>query len=134
MTVPDEERGLAPPSQLDEAALQQAEEHQAEEPLVWSQAKQTWISAGNQDNDDEEYSTPNSTSIVGNGHAGGKRPVRAVSDAFSDSREPIYVAFEDEDPDNPFEWSRRKKWIITGVGAWLTTLGMESSHHLPFPV
>lgn len=39
-----------------------------------------------------------------------------------DPNEPIYVTFDDDDPDNPFDWSRRRKWTLTLIGSWLTTL------------
>lgn len=106
--------------------------HEAEgAPLVWSEAKKTWITTQEAELDGEETLQASSSSRdspsgsqnpLPSSGAPGKKPVRAIS-ALSDG-EPIYVAFEDDDPDNPFEWPRKKKWIITGIGAWLTTLGM----------
>lgn len=111
------------------SARERAEVHEAEEsPLVWSEGKQTWVRADDFEADDDgpvvQASSSSADSPTGSHNilpAAGSRPVRAIS-AYSEG-EPIYVAFEDEDPDNPFEWSRKKKWIITGIGSWLTTLG-----------
>lgn len=137
MRLDDEERGLTQGAAtnsgvLDEAFEERAEMHEAEgAPLVWSEAKKTWITTQEAELDGEETlqassssgdSPPGSQNPLPSSGAPGKKPVRAIS-ALSDG-EPIYVAFEDDDPDNPFEWPRKKKWIITGIGAWLTTLGM----------
>jgi hypothetical protein len=115
----DEEQGLSASASFAE----RAEEHEAEaQPLVWSEAKKTWVSISDIDNDDIQTSTTASPTGSQNALAGNK-PLRAISEAYSESREPIYVGFEDDDPDNPFEWSRKKKWIMTIIGSWLTTLG-----------
>ncbi|KII86602.1 hypothetical protein PLICRDRAFT_260942 [Plicaturopsis crispa FD-325 SS-3] len=34
----------------------------------------------------------------------------------------IYIEFEDGDPKNPFNWSRKKKWIISLCGSWFCFL------------
>lgn len=130
----NEERGLPHNAALRAGRTpdfeERAEIHEAEgAPLVWSEAKRAWISAEEAELDGEETLQASSSSVdsppgsqnVLTAHTPSKKPVRAIS-ALSDG-EPIYVAFEDEDPENPFEWPRKKKWIITGIGAWLTTLG-----------
>ncbi|KAK9894077.1 MFS general substrate transporter [Cystobasidium minutum MCA 4210] len=112
---------------------ERAEIHEAEgSPLVWSEAKRTWITPEEAIEADGEATTLQASSssvdspsgsqnaITSGGGKQVKKPVRAIS-ALSEG-EPIYVQFEDEDPDNPFEWPKKKKWIMTGIGAWLTTL------------
>lgn len=118
------------------AEAERAEQHEAEQsPLVWSEVKRTWISVDEAEADDEATAVQASSSSADSQSGprqslptAGSKPVRGIS-AFSDG-EPIYVAFEDEDPDNPFEWSRKKKWIMTGIGSWLTTLGKWSLRSL----
>lgn len=125
----DEEQGLQRGGHGATSAHQQAEMHEAEEsPLVWNNVKKAWVSADDFEADDEGTAVQPSSSSADSPNGShvpipgaGRKPVRAIS-AISDG-EPIYVAFEDEDPDNPFEWSRKKKWIMTGIGSWLTTLG-----------
>lgn len=122
---------------------ERAEIHEAEgSPLVWSEAKRTWITPEEAIEADGEATTLQASSssvdspsgsqnaITSGGGKQVKKPVRAIS-ALSEG-EPIYVQFEDEDPDNPFEWPKKKKWIMTGIGAWLTTLGEQVPPLLSF--
>ena len=140
------EAGLKPPDRDTELA----EVHQAEEPrLIWSEHHHRWVS-GNElvpENDgsqhvatanasDEDQSQASSSKTLQEG----KKPIRAFSEGSNGA---IYINFDDSDPENPFEWSKRRKWIITGIGeedsdkwqsgarakvyryttgAWLTTL------------
>lgn len=95
------------------------ESHQAEErPLTWSTTMKTWVPAESRANSEDNVLPPNSAAVQP------RRQITPAISTFSESKEPIYVTFEAGDPENPLEWSRKKKWIITGVGSWLTTLGM----------
>ena len=118
---------------------EQAEAHQAEEPrLGWSDEQGRWIPGSDSDGDPHRRPRTSSTSDASSSlveeqltssslsrksrdpqeeaapPGPGSRPARGISAL---SNEPIYVQFEDDDPENPFEWSRRRKWIITGIGA-----------------
>lgn len=125
-------------------AAEQAEAHQAEEPrLGWSDEQGRWI-PGNANAPQQPHrasdASDTSSSLVEEqltnsslsrkskdpqeeAAADGSRPARGISAL---STEPIYVQFEDDDPENPFEWSRRRKWIITGIGA-CTAVGAGST-------
>lgn len=125
--------------------LEEAELHQAEEPpLQWSDEQGTWRAPDDsQVIDNTSHSSDNVTTAVstqlphsedrqsGNsssqasvssdarqaeeaGQAAGQgaRPLRQLSAASG----PIYVQFDDNDPENPFEWSARRKWTLTLVG------------------
>ncbi|KII83384.1 hypothetical protein PLICRDRAFT_180466 [Plicaturopsis crispa FD-325 SS-3] len=40
----------------------------------------------------------------------------------SDSDDDVYIEFEEGDPKNPFNWPRKKKWIISLCGSWFCFL------------
>lgn len=127
MTVVDLESGI---SNEDKAAIQRSnsaqdvERHQAEEPpLTWSAAKGTWVAAAAaaEDSDSSEHTSSNTVQSQKvedqarndpSSNNAGMPPNRLLSSMS----EPIYVQFEDNDPDNPFDWSLKRKWIITCVG------------------
>lgn len=116
---------IAPDTAL--AAAESAERHEAERPpLLWSEELQKWIPAvdpdleanvssnaqepvHDQNSDADESSTATSKTL----EKEAKKPVRAFSEGSNGA---IYINFSDEDPDNPFDWSKRRKWIITGIG------------------
>lgn len=131
---------------------EQAEAHQAEEPrLGWSKEQGRWIPGSNDEplqRQRASSTSDNSSSLVEEQltssslsrksrdpqegaatHGSGSHPTRGISTL---SNEPIYVQFEDDDPENPFEWSRRRKWIITGIGA--SRLGLRCSTRSLVPV
>ena len=116
------EAGLKPPDH--DALSERAEIHQAEEPrLIWSDEQGGWVPSDQAVEDDaqhtkarpasdEEQSQVSSTKTLQEG----RKPVRAFSEGSNGA---IYINFEDDDPENPFEWSKRRKWIITGIGRHL---------------
>ena len=100
---------------------EKVEAHQAEEPpLVWSDERKTW--ATRTDNPEratssEKPAVARSRTSVHSDETAVPIPFESKSNASSeDTKEPIYVQFEDEDPDNPFDWSPKRKWIITAIG------------------
>jgi len=111
-------------SSRDTAAIQgygsvpeRTEEHQAEEPPLksvngsWAANIDSEASQTSSSNTLQSQEAPNNPSLSGH-NAGGMPPNRQLSSM----NEPIYVQFEDDDPDNPFDWPLRRKWIITCVG------------------
>ncbi|KAF8320057.1 MFS general substrate transporter [Clavulina sp. PMI_390] len=40
--------------------------------------------------------------------------------------EPIYVDWEPNDPENPFNWSRKKKWVVTFTACLITCLSAST--------
>lgn len=81
-----------------------AESHQAEaSPLAWSDAQHKWTIAPSQLPKSKAEEAPSDASS----HA---------TAVLAEPNHPIYVEFDVGDQDNPFEWPRRRKWIITLIG------------------
>ena len=92
---------------------EKVEEHQAEEPpLVWSDERKTWATR----TDNPEASTTRAS--IQTEETTVPTPLSASEGNIdsSASNEPIYVQFADHDPDNPFDWSLKRKWTITILG------------------
>lgn len=139
------EAGLGPAHRSHE----DGEEHQAEaSPLIWHENHQRWVTEHEAALLAEQETVQSSPAGKASEEAGssetvavknlkeGRKPLRAFSEGSNGA---IYINFEDDDPENPFEWSKRRKWVITGIGktcflggksfiadshlgAWLTTL------------
>jgi len=78
-----------------EQALERYESHQAEQPpLVWSDVQHAYRPSNAQ------VPSPSSRNEL---------PSSGLAVEKKDN-EPIYVTFEDGDPENPFEWSHKRKW------------------------
>ena len=90
-----------------------AEKHQSEQsPLVWSDGQKTWTKSSNEEEGRTSRASVRSYQTAVESHF----QTAAADTGKISSGEPIYVEFADDDPENPFNWSRKRKWVITIIG------------------
>ena len=85
-----------------------------EQPLGWDDEERRWTTEPTGATGGEDAEAAKHEKEVDSNNDAGSASTTIVGKASQ--QEPIYVQFEDDDPDNPFEWSRSRKWAITALG------------------
>lgn len=104
------------------------------EPVLWNEKKRRW--SGDDDEQaaeqlrqavaDEERASQSSTAVSKSSPTKPEAPVesttKAADEKTTDEQQPIWVSFEPGDPQNPYNWSLRKKRTTIWLVCWLTAL------------